>query len=143
VDYEPDKTMGEVNGSATNGAANPFTIALKAQLAALEEEAKTLGIVPGVNGAEGESVAFPRGRGRGRARASYRGRGSFPTHGSYGSYAYDSSFRGGGYRGAFPGAPRGRGTGSSVVRLDNRPKVVSVSGVGGAAVLGREEGGRR
>ena len=85
------------------------TKALRAQLAALEEEAKTLGIDP---------TASARGRGRGWG--GYRGRGSFPLRGR----GFDPSFGRGGFRGR--GAHRGRG---GVLRLDNRPKKVAVSGV--------------
>ncbi|PWY71761.1 hypothetical protein BO70DRAFT_389608 [Aspergillus heteromorphus CBS 117.55] len=83
---------------------------LRAQLAALEAEAQSLGIDP---------TASPysyRGRGRGF------GRGSFAPRGRGG---YDPSYRGG-YRGRGGGIARGRG---GVLRLDNRPRRVAVSGV--------------
>lgn len=79
---------------------------LKAQLAALEEEAASLGIDP--NNAEDHVGAWPA---RGRGRGGFRGRGAFPPRG----------------RGAF----KGRGgvtTGANAYRLDNRPKTVAVSG---------------
>lgn len=98
-----------------NDNASEQTRALRAQLAALEAEAKSLGIDPEHNG---ESSGY---RGRGRGRGGFRGRGSFPPRGRGG---FDPAFRGG-YRGR--GAPRG-GRGG-VLRLDNRPKRVAISGV--------------
>ncbi|KAI5304629.1 hypothetical protein KEM56_006230 [Ascosphaera pollenicola] len=95
--------------------ASEQTKALRAQLAALEAEAKSLGIDP--NQEESSS------RGRGGFRGGYRGRGAPRGRGGFQS-GYDPSFRGG-FRGR-GGAPRGRGT---VLRLDNRPKRVAISGV--------------
>jgi hypothetical protein len=83
--------------------------ALKAQLAALEAEAKSLGIDPN---ALDDSWS---NRGRGRGRGGYRGRGTFAPRG----------FRGG-YRGR-GGAPFPRGGGA--YNLDNRPKKVGLTGV--------------
>lgn len=104
------------NGTpAENDNASEQTKALRAQLATLEAEAKSLGIEP-----EHDEESSYRGRGRGRG--GYRGRGSFPPRGRGG---YDPYYRGG-YRGRGAGAPRGRG---GVLRLDNRPKRVAVSGV--------------
>ncbi|PWY89502.1 hypothetical protein BO94DRAFT_514903 [Aspergillus sclerotioniger CBS 115572] len=88
------------------------TRTLRAQLAALEAEAKSLGIDP--NGSGGSQYAY-RGRGRG-----FPGRGGFPPRGR----GYDPSYRGG-YRGR-GGMARGRG---GVLRLDNRPRRVAISGV--------------
>lgn len=85
---------------------------LRAQLAALEAEAKTLGLDANADASFGRGGY--RGRGGFRARGGYRGRGT-----------YDPSFRGG-YRGRGGFAPRGRG---GVLRLDNRPRRVAVSGV--------------
>ncbi|KAJ9203646.1 hypothetical protein DTO164E3_276 [Paecilomyces variotii] len=106
----------ELNGDKAESPADENvseqTKQLRAQLAALEAEAKSLGIDP--NNPQ-PSTSF-RGRGRG---APYRGRGGFPPRGR----GYDPSFRGG-FRGR--GAFRGRG---GVLRLDNRPKRVAVSGV--------------
>lgn len=90
------------------------TKALRAQLAALEAEAKSLGIDPNA-----ATESPPPSRGRGRGYPSYRGRGWYAPRGR----GYDPSYRGG-YRGR--GAFRGRG---GVLRLDNRPKRVAVSGV--------------
>ncbi|PYH49220.1 CCCH zinc finger and RRM domain protein [Aspergillus saccharolyticus JOP 1030-1] len=85
---------------------------LRAQLAALEAEAKSLGLDP--NAAPGSGY-------RGRGRGGY-GRGGYAPRGRGG---YDSHYRGGGgYRGR--GGLAGRG---GVLRLDNRPKRVAVSGV--------------
>ncbi|KAE8150060.1 hypothetical protein BDV25DRAFT_155103 [Aspergillus avenaceus] len=120
---EKERLMQRLGGNApSNGAESPNedgssppeagseqTKQLRAQLAALEAEAKTLGIDP--NGSESGMSSF-RGRGRGRGFAP-RGRGG-----------YDPSFRGG-YRGR-GGMARGRG---GVLRLDNRPRRVAVAGV--------------
>jgi RNA-binding protein 26 len=85
------------------------TEALKAQLAALEAEAKSLGIDPSLPDDSWSS------RGRGRGRGGYRGRGTFVPRG----------FRGG-YRGR-GGPPYARGGGA--YNLDNRPKKVGLAGV--------------
>lgn len=95
---------------AEDDNASEQTKSLRAQLAALEAEAKSLGIDPNA----------PSFRGRGRGFGGYRGRGAYVPRGR----GYDPSFRGG-YRGR--GAPRG-GRGG-VLRLDNRPKRVAISGV--------------
>ncbi|KAL1963148.1 hypothetical protein VTN77DRAFT_8691 [Rasamsonia byssochlamydoides] len=116
-------TQDETNGhhdekTETSGAddnVSEQTKKLRAQLAALEEEAKSLGIDPN---AATESPYPSRGRGRGYP--GYRGRGWYAPRGR----GYDPSYRGG-YRGR--GAFRGRG--ASVLRLDNRPKRVAISGV--------------
>ncbi|KAL5332656.1 hypothetical protein BJX70DRAFT_383540, partial [Aspergillus crustosus] len=117
-----ERIGGASSGSATPdvGAAAPSpsdenasdqTKQLRAQLAALEAEAKSLGLDPNNNP---EASSSFRGRGRGRGGYQPRGRGG-----------YDPSFRGRGRgRGGF--AARGRG---GVLRLDNRPKRVAVSGV--------------
>lgn len=109
------------NGSGDGESRSPSqenssdqTKQLRAQLAALEAEAKTLGIDP--NGSESAPSFGYRGRGRG-----YFGRGGFAPRGRGG---YDPSFRGG-YRGR-GGMARGRG---GVLRLDNRPKRIAISGV--------------
>ncbi|KAL4974790.1 hypothetical protein BDW66DRAFT_167541 [Aspergillus desertorum] len=116
------KIGGAASGSATanSGASqspsdeNPSekTKQLRAQLAALEAEAKSLGLDP--NRSSDPSTLY-RGRGRGFGRGGYppRGRGYDPS--------YRGSYRG---RGGFPA--RGRG---GVLRLDNRPKRIAVSGI--------------
>ncbi|PYH94212.1 hypothetical protein BO71DRAFT_399080 [Aspergillus ellipticus CBS 707.79] len=116
---EKQRLMQRLGGQeGSNGAAtaeesqegvSDQTRSLRAQLAALEAEAQSLGLDP--NGAGASSY---RGRGRGF------GRGGFPPRGR----GYDPSFRGG-YRGR-GGMARGRG---GVLRLDNRPRRVAVSGV--------------
>lgn len=101
------------NGPAAAGDDNSSeqTKSLRAQLAALEAEAKSLGI-----DTSNSSQSF---RGRGRGIGGFRGRGR----------GFDPSYRGS-YRGAYRGrgAPRGAGRGG-VLRLDNRPKRVAISGV--------------
>jgi RNA-binding protein 26 len=85
------------------------TEALKAQLAALEAEAQSLGIDTSLS-----DESSWGGRGRGRGRGGYRGRGAYVPRG----------FRGG-YRGR-GGAPLG---GGGVYKLDNRPKTIGLSGI--------------
>ncbi|KAI9769759.1 MAG: hypothetical protein M1840_003752 [Geoglossum simile] len=112
----------EINGATTNGGteekqakAGSQTEALRAQLAALEAEARSLGIDSTLS-EDGWST-----RGRGRGRGAFRGRGSYAPRG-YGGY---DAFRGG-YRGRVgPFATRGRG---GTMKLDNRTKKVAVSG---------------
>lgn len=99
--------------SAADENVSEQTKQLRAQLASLEAEAKTLGIDPN----QAPSYGY---RGRGRGFPSYRGRGGFAPRGR----GYDPSYRGG-YRGR--GAFRGRGGG--VLRLDNRPRRIAVSGI--------------
>ena len=88
---------------------------LRAQLASLESEAQSMGL--DLNKSETGSPAFGA-RGRGRGFPGSRGRGYFAPRGR----GYDPSYRGRG-RGSFRG---GRG---GVLRLDNRPKRVAVSGI--------------
>ncbi|KAL4870049.1 hypothetical protein BDV12DRAFT_65121 [Aspergillus spectabilis] len=114
---------GASSGSATpdGGAAQSLsdenaseqTKQLRAQLAALEAEAKRLGLDPSNNP---DSSSSFRGRGRG-----FGSRGGYTPRGR----GYDPSYRGS-YRGRGGFAARGRG---GVLRLDNRPKRVAVSGI--------------
>ena len=94
------------------------TEALRAQLKALEDEAKSLGIDPERIPLEPWSPA--RGHGRGRGRGSYRGWEGFAGRGGYDPAR--ASYRG---RGSFRGATRAGGA----YNLDNRPKKVKVEGV--------------
>lgn len=110
ADDANDKS-GEM-GAPSDENVSDETKKLRAQLAALEAEAKTLGIDP----ANADSA-----RGGHRGRGGYRGRGTYRGRGGY-----DPSFRGG-YRGRGGFSPRGRG--GSVLRLDNRPRRVAVSGI--------------
>lgn len=112
---EGEKFNVDAPKTTTNGtkAAQDDKVnrALREQLAKLEAEAKSLGIDP--NAPPDEPYA---------SYSSYRGRGGsmrFPTRGR-GGFRGAASYRGG-------WAPS-RG-GSSVKRLDNRPKRVAVSGV--------------
>lgn len=120
------RLQGKVSSNTTDAAdgqgqapadenASEQTKQLRAQLASLEAEAKSLGLDTD-NSETGPSFGY---RGRGRGFPSYRGRGGFLPRGR----GYDPSFRGG-FRGR--GAFRGRG---GVLRLDNRPKRVAVSGI--------------
>jgi RNA-binding protein 26 len=107
---------GQANASSTteNGAPAPTdakssqTETLRAQLAALEAEAMSLGIDPSA-----EDSSSYRGRGRGRG---FRGRGAFIPRG----------FRGG-YRGRGGAAPYTGG--NNAYKLDNRPKKIGLTGV--------------
>ncbi len=102
---------GSKNGTLipeTNNSASQ-TEALKAQLAALEAEAQSLGIDTSLS--DGSSWG---GRGRGRGRGGYRGRGQFVPRGR-------GAYRG---RGGAPFSADGRS-----FNLDNRPKTISVTGV--------------
>ncbi|KAK7927374.1 hypothetical protein PG985_004372 [Apiospora marii] len=89
--------------------------ALRAKLAELEAEANSLGLDP--NAAQDETPMWAtRGRGRGRP---YRGRGAFPPRGSRGGYSY----RG---RGGMGGDVH---SAYAAYSLDNRPKIVALTGV--------------
>lgn len=110
-----EQTNGHNDDSLADDKASEKTKSLRAQLAALEAEAKSLGIDP--NSADSEPSSSYRGRGRGWP--AFRGRGWYAPRGR----GYDPSHRGGHQA---RGALRGRG---GVLRLDNRPKRVAVSGI--------------
>ena len=105
------------NGTAASSSdSKPSTQAeaLRAQLAALEEEANSLGIDP--NDAQDDSTAWtPRGRGRGRR--VYRGRGSFPPRASRGGYGYHGR-----------GGTENRHAAYAAYSLDLRPKIIAITG---------------
>jgi RNA-binding protein 26 len=111
------KTIQENSVADTDGKPKSQTDTLKAQLAALEAEAKSLGIDP----ASAEDTTWAgrgRGRGRGDYRGGYRGRGPFVPRG----------------RGSDRGVFRGRGGashagGGNIYKLDNRPKKIVLSGI--------------
>lgn len=124
-------TTSTTTAAAAAPSADTETVALRAQLEALEEEAKFLGIDQA-----SETGSF-RGRGSFRSRATtFRGAG-----------LGRGVVRGGGYTSAYvpPGAGkpyvtgyRGRGgavpvwgRGGATMKLDNRPKKVAVGGVDG------------
>ena len=114
-DPNTDSTMtGDESQKPTSN-----TEALRVQLKALEDEAKSLGIDPERVGSEPWTPGRSRGRGGARGRGSYRG-----WEGYAGRGGYDSS-RGSRGRGAFRGATRAGGA----YNLDNRPKKVKVEGV--------------
>lgn len=112
------KTEEQTNGT-TNGDkhenVSAQTKALRAQVAALEAEAKSLGLDHALS--EDPWTAQSRGRGRGRGRGSYRGWEGFAT--ARGGYAPRGR---GGHRG------RGGSTGAGYA-LDLRPRKVAVGGV--------------
>lgn len=112
---EPAESVDQSTTKTADDNASEQTKALRSQLAALEDEAKSLGLDPS---STDKSTFSSRGCGRGFG-GYYQGRGGFMPRGR----GYDPSFRGS-YRGR--GAPRGRG---GVLRLDNRPKRIAVSGV--------------
>ncbi|KAL2825207.1 hypothetical protein BDW59DRAFT_161922 [Aspergillus cavernicola] len=109
----PDGAAAE---SPSDENASDQTKQLRAQLAALEAEAKHLGLDP-------NNSPDPNSSYRGRGRGGYFGaRGAYPPRGRGGYDPSRGSHRGRG--GGFPA--RGRG---GVLRLDNRPKRVAVSGI--------------
>ena len=105
-----DSTNGNHKDDATMSASTKL---LRAKLAELEAEAKSLGLDQSPN-----DPYAPRGRGRGRGRGSYRGWERIARPISHDSYR--GSQRGGG---AF------RGYGGGRYNLDLRTKKVGVSGV--------------
>ncbi|CAJ2514084.1 Uu.00g022030.m01.CDS01 [Anthostomella pinea] len=105
----------EILPDSTNKKPSSQTEALRAQLAALQDEANQLGIDPDAARDEYSSWA-PRGRGRGRGP---RGSGSFPPRAARGGYGYRG--RGGGVQ--------ARHSAYAAYSLDNRPKIVALSGV--------------
>lgn len=116
------KKEGDASGDismtpGTPGSKLSQTEALKAQLAALQAEANSLGIDPNAAAEAMDETGAWGAAGRGRGRGGlFRGRGGAPTRG----------FRGG-YRG------RGGGSGGSALyaqySLDNRPKRIALTGV--------------
>lgn len=113
---DPHTDVTAENGTSGVGdrKVSAQTEALRAQLAALEAEARSLGLDTTLTD---DSTSY---RGRGRGRGIHRGWGSLAPRGR----GFDSSR--GTYRGR--GAPFG-GRGGGVYKLDNRTKKVAVSGV--------------
>ncbi|KEY70967.1 hypothetical protein S7711_00804 [Stachybotrys chartarum IBT 7711] len=98
--------LKEKNGGDTNHVSATEADALRAQLAALEQEAKFLGIDPNANVDAGGY--YPRGggyRGRGQPRGRGRGRGGF-VRGQAGRHAAYAQFS-----------------------IDNRPRRIAITGV--------------
>lgn len=128
-----DESSGDKDADAPRATAaapssgNPHTDALRAQLAALEEEAKSLGIDPDAPMDDAQPAGSSSYWGGYRGRGG-RGRG-FPYRGGRGAYIPR-----GGYRGGFRGG-RGGGVAPAIheayaaYSLDNRPKKVSIVGV--------------
>lgn len=104
-----NKAVPAQSGVQNATAESEQTKGLKAQLAKLEAEAKSLGIDPNAATNEWQDGQTWRGRG------GYRGRGRFATRGSF--------------RGGWAGAPS---RGGAVKRLDNRPRTLSVAFPDGA-----------
>ncbi|KAI1369692.1 hypothetical protein F5Y08DRAFT_100751 [Xylaria arbuscula] len=115
--FYKDEPHSPAGVSAENGGkdSSAQTEALRAQLAALEQEANQLGINPDENHDDALSWTL-RGRGRGRG---FRGRGTFVPRAIRGGY---------GYRGR-GGIVESRHAAYAAYSLDNRPKVVALSGV--------------
>lgn len=108
------KPTTPVPNGESKGASQ--TDALKATLAALEAEARSLGLDTALTEEEPVWGGFPA-RGRGRGRGAYRGRGTFVPRGGA---------ERGGYRGrGGPAFARGGGAYS----LDNRPKTIALTGL--------------
>ncbi|ORY65129.1 uncharacterized protein BCR38DRAFT_368143 [Pseudomassariella vexata] len=113
-----EASLSPILSRPSNDGAKPSQAeTLRAKLAELEAEANSLGLDADAVQEEASSWA-PRGRGRGR-RPFYRGRGSFPPRASRGGYGY-----------------RGRGGAGVDVHaayaaysLDNRPKIIALTGV--------------
>ncbi|EFQ33198.1 RNA recognition domain-containing protein [Colletotrichum graminicola] len=106
--------LASKNGDVENAEGGSLNSALRAQLAALEDEAKLLGLDPSATDDPTTwQSTWQSTRGRGRGGFAPRGRG-FPSRGR-GSYR-------GGYRGDVHAA-------YAAYSLDNRPKTVSVTGV--------------
>ncbi|KAI0542940.1 hypothetical protein GGR58DRAFT_450104 [Xylaria digitata] len=112
---EGSSSPAEIKTEGEDKKPSAQTEALRAQLAALEREANQLGIDPNDNHDDAFSWP-PRGRGRGRG---YRGRGTFAPRAARGMY---------GYRGR-GGTVEARHAAYAAYSLDNRPKVVALSGV--------------
>lgn len=106
----------ETNGTPVD-KKKAATEALKAKLAELEAEAESMGLNPDEPPSDPWSSPF-----RGRGRRAYRGRGTYAPRGrGFDPYRGGYSYRG---RGGNPYGGVGRG---AVMRLDNRPKRVSVT----------------
>lgn len=111
------KLYAALAGREGSEAGASSSDALRAQLAALEEEAMLLGLDPEADDASTYSFEGYRGRCRGRG-----------SRGSRGARGYYGAPRGGRGRG---GSYRGRGdihAAYASYSLDNRPRVVAVSG---------------
>ncbi|KAH8681057.1 hypothetical protein BX600DRAFT_504797 [Xylariales sp. PMI_506] len=112
----PILKKANIDGDAAEDGVSQ-TETLRARLAALEQEANSLGLDPDAPADDSFGWAA---RGGGRGRRPYRARGSFPPRAYSGGY---------GYRG------RGGGVGPDIhaayatYSLDNRPKVISLTGV--------------
>lgn len=108
-------SQAEIATEGKDKSPSAQTKALRAQLAALEQEANQLGLNPNDNHDDTPPWA-PRGRGRGRG---YRGRGIVAPRVIRGGYGYPG-------RG---GTVEARHAAYAAYSLDNRPKTVALSGV--------------
>ncbi|TVY42912.1 putative RNA-binding protein [Lachnellula occidentalis] len=95
--------------SSAGGQTTSQTEALKAQLAALEAEAQSLGIDPSAT----EEPSFGGYRGRGRGRGASRARGTYAPRG---------------FRGGFRGRGGAPFAGGGAYKLDNRPRKIAMTG---------------
>ncbi|KAI1410275.1 hypothetical protein F5Y13DRAFT_75751 [Hypoxylon sp. FL1857] len=113
-----EKGTKETSSDATDGTVKKFTSqteALRAQLAALEEEANVLGIDPD---AVQDDTSSWSSRGRGRGSRVYRGRGRYTPRVFRGTYGYQGR-----------GGIEARHAAYAAYSLDNRPKIIALSGV--------------
>lgn len=108
-------SQAEISSEGMEKGPSAQTKALRAQLAALEQEADQLGLNPNDNHDDAPPWA-PRGRGRGRG---YRGRGTFAPRVIRGGHGLPG-------RG---GTVEARHAAYAAYSLDNRPKTVALSGV--------------
>ncbi|GJC96949.1 RNA recognition domain-containing protein [Colletotrichum higginsianum] len=106
--------MASKNGDVDNAEDGSLNSALRAQLAALEDEAKLLGLDP-------SAADEPATTWHGSTRGNARGRGGFAPRGRGFAPRGRGSYRGG-FRGDVHAA-------YAAYSLDNRPKTVSVTGV--------------
>ncbi|KAI0128144.1 hypothetical protein F4776DRAFT_197742 [Hypoxylon sp. NC0597] len=113
-----EKGVKETSSESTDGTSkksNSQTDVLRAQLAALEEEANVLGIDP--DAVQDDATAWSS-RGRGRGSRGYRGRGRYTPRAFRGGYSYQGR-----------GGIEARHAAYAAYSLDNRPKIIALSGV--------------
>lgn len=117
MDSDPSSPPPEQKKPPADGSDDgAVTKALRAQVVALEAEARSLGLDSVLT----EDPWAYRGRGRGRGRGSYRGWEAFGGRGT----SFDSQRGGVRGRGGFRG-----GRGGGAYNLDNRTRKVGVTGI--------------
>lgn len=109
-----DESLSPILNKATLDGDQPSQAeALRAKLAALEEEANSLGLDPDAN-----DDSYPWSPYRGRGQRPYRARGGYQPRGQRGSY-----------RGRGGGATQDVHAAYAQYSLDNRPKIIALNGV--------------